>query len=262
MRTVKMGQLSIGQGMPKTCVPVVGRDEEDIRKALEEIRCCGKQPDLVEFRADWFEDVADESKVRAILEQLRAELGEMPLLFTFRTKKEGGERAFGYGQYESLLTSVAKSGLVDAVDVEAFSYVGTEEATDEQVCRLVQLIQDNGCVVVGSNHDFQATPARDEIVRRLRRMQQMGMDIVKVAVMPNCIQDVLALLSATAEASCDDAMCPVITMSMSAQGVISRLSGEVFGSAVTFASVGQESAPGQIALGEMQDLLQAIHNVL
>lgn len=262
MKTVKIRQLSIGEGMPKTCVPVAGRKEEDIRKALKGIRRCERQPDLVEFRADWFENVADESKVRAVLEQFRAELGEMPLLVTFRTKMEGGERVFEYKRYESLLTAVAKSGLADAVDVEAFSYAGTEEASEERICRLVRTIQDYGCIVIGSNHDFQATPAKDEIVRRLRRMQKIGMDIAKIAVMPNCLQDVSELLSATAEVSSDEAMCPVITMSMSGQGVISRLCGEVFGSAVTFASVGQASAPGQIALGEMQELLQAIHGVL
>ena len=39
---------------------------------------------------------------------------------------------------------------------------------------------------------------------------------------------------------------PIITMSMAATGVISRVCGEVFGSALTFGAVGKASAPGQI----------------
>ena len=39
---------------------------------------------------------------------------------------------------------------------------------------------------------------------------------------------------------------PVITMAMSGMGAVSRISGEIFGSSVTFASVEECSAPGQL----------------
>ena len=52
---------------------------------------------------------------------------------------------------------------------------------------------------------------------------------------------------------------PIITMSMSGMGVISRLAGEVFGSALTFGSVKAASAPGQIPVDKLNNILEVIH---
>ena len=52
---------------------------------------------------------------------------------------------------------------------------------------------------------------------------------------------------------------PVITMSMGVLGGVSRLCGEAFGSAMTFANPGQASAPGQISLDVVNDVLDALH---
>ena len=65
-------------------------------------------------------------------------------------------------------------------------------------------------------------------------MQELGADIPKIAVMPQNKQDVLTLLAATEEMNRNHADRPIITMSMAGTGVVSRLCGEVFGSALTF----------------------------
>ena len=59
---------------------------------------------------------------------------------------------------------------------------------------------------------------------------------------------VIALLAATAEMADHHPETPVITMSMGALGAVSRLCGEAFGSAMTFANPGTASAPGQVGL--------------
>jgi 3-dehydroquinate dehydratase-1 len=48
-------------------------------------------------------------------------------------------------------------------------------------------------------------------------------------------------------------------MSMSSIGLTSRLVGEQFGSAITFATVGKASAPGQIDYQELNQMLDIIH---
>ena len=106
--------------------------------------------------------------------------------------------------------------------------------------------------VVGSNHDFQATPSREEIIRRLVFMQELGVDIPKIAVMPQNKQDVLVLLSATEEMVREHDATPVVTMSMGPKGVISRIAGKVFGSAITFGTVGKASAPGQLEVSDLR----------
>ena len=89
MNTVNVRKVEIGKGIPKICVPVVGITRDDIIDAA----CKAKETaDLVEWRADWYEDVLDFKKTEKMMEELRETLGDIPLLFTFRTLKEGGEK--------------------------------------------------------------------------------------------------------------------------------------------------------------------------
>ena len=52
---------------------------------------------------------------------------------------------------------------------------------------------------------------------------------------------------------------PVITMSMGTLGAVSRLCGEAFGSAMTFANPGAASAPGQVPLDVVNEVLESLH---
>ena len=76
--------------------------------------------------------------------------------------------------------------------------------------------------------------------------------------MPHDSTDVLTLLAATVEMKNKYFATPIITISMSKLGVASRLCGEVFGSAMTFASAGDSSAPGQIGLDVVNAVLDSI----
>lgn len=251
MKTVMLRNVEVGAAAPKVIVPIVGKTREEIVAKGHELANIPLH--VVEWRVDFYEDVFDTQKVLSTLRQLREALGDTPILFTFRTKKEGGEKAIDSDAYTALNTAVAQSGDVDAVDVEIFS-------GDEVVKRNIDAIHAAGKVVVGSNHDFDKTPSQADLIYRLRKMQDMGADIPKIAVMPRSKADVLTLLSATEEMSRCYADRPIITMSMSATGVISRLCGEVFGSAMTFGAVGQVSAPGQIPVERLNAATEIIHN--
>lgn len=85
---------------------------------------------------------------------------------------------------------MAKSKLVDIVDVELFT-------GDEFVKEMIEVAHENGVKVIMSNHDFFKTPSKEEIVSRLCKMQELGADIVKIALMPEKEEDVLTVLSAT-----------------------------------------------------------------
>ena len=253
MNTVKVRNIEIGAGIPKICVPIVGVTREEILAAAENIK--STKADVVEWRVDWYEDIFDFAKTEATMKALREALGEMPILFTFRTSKEGGEKAIETETYVELNQNAAKTGLIDLVDVEAFT-------GDEAVKAVVETAHANGVKVIASNHDFHKTPAKEEIVSRLRKMQELGADIPKIAVMPQNKKDVLTLLAATEEMASEYADRPIITMSMSETGVISRLSGEVFGSALTFGAVGKVSAPGQMGIEDLTTVLGLLHKSL
>ncbi len=177
------------------------------------------------------------------------------LLATCRTSNEGGEIAIDDETYADLTVALAESGAVDLVDVE---YRRDRAAVE----RIVAAAHARGVAVVASNHDFDATPPKDEIVARLCEMQELGADICKIAVMPRSTTDVLTLLDATRTMHEDHADRPLITMSMGGLGVVSRIAGQVFGSAATFGMVGTASAPGQVAAEELRSVLGLIDRAL
>ena len=250
---VEVRGVKIGEGVPKICVPIVGKTKEEILAAaisFEDVAL-----DVVEWRVDWFEGVFDFAQVEDVLKDLRSALGETPILFTFRTSKEGGEKAIEADAYAELNKKAAATGLVDLVDVEAF--IG-----DTYVEKVVKTSHECGVKVIASNHDFRKTPPKAELISRMRKMQELGADIPKIAVMPQSTEDVLTLLSATEEMRRCYADRPVITMSMAGTGVVSRMCGEVFGSALTFGAAGKVSAPGQIDVEELRTVLGIIHKSL
>ena len=250
MNTIKVRDIEIGAGAPKIIVPIVGVTKEDI---LNEAKTFDSIPvDVVEWRVDWFEHVFEFDKVEDVLKELRTVLGNIPLLLTFRTKKEGGEKAIDTKDYKELNLRAAKTGYVDFIDVEIFT-------GDDVVREIIDGAHAAGVRVIASNHDFFKTPAKSDIIYRLRKMQDMGADIPKIAVMPQSKRDVLTLLCATEEMVTDYADRPIITMSMAGTGVISRLCGEVFGSSMTFGAAKKAAAPGQMGVNDLNTVLDLLH---
>lgn len=253
MNKVHVRNMVLGVGMPKICVPIVGRNEEEIVLQAGKIKEAG--PDLAEWRADWFEGVWEKNRLRKILKLLRKELGEMPLLVTFRTKQEGGEQEISVEDYEEFLGEVLSSGQADLVDVELFM-------GEELLTAVAEKAHEQGVKVVASSHDFEKTPPMREMTERLRRMEKAGADLLKLAVMPEDPGDVLTLFAVTWQMKERKEGQPVITMAMGGNGVVSRIAGEVFGSALTFGTVGKASAPGQVEAGELQRMLTLLHKNL
>lgn len=249
MNPVIVRNVKIGEGIPKICVSIVGRTRNEIIDEAKEILAL--PADLVEWRADWFENVFDFEQVKSVLNSLREILGKKPVLFTFRTAKEGGERAIEDITYIALNKVAAESGKVDLLDVELF-------AGDTVVDEVLNIAHQNHVKVIVSNHDFEKTPSKEEMISRLQKMEEMGADILKIAVMPKSSKDVLTLLSTTEEMH-ELTEKPVVTMSMSDIGVVSRVSGELFGSAITFGAAGKASAPGQIPAEELRNVLEILH---
>lgn len=250
MKTITIRNIKIGEGSPKIIVPIVGKAKKEIIEMAQNLN--ELKIDLVEWRVDFYDEVFNIEKVIDTLKDLRCILNNKLILFTIRTKKEGGEKDISMEEYTTLNKAVAESGNADLIDVEIF--LGDDIVRDN-----ISNIQKTGAIVVGSSHEFYRTPDKDDIVSRLRSMQDLGADILKIAVMPQSPEDVLTLLSATNEMYTKYADRPIVTISMGSMGVISRLSGGVFGSAMTFGAVGQVSAPGQIPVEELSTTLNILH---
>lgn len=248
MKTVEVRGVVFNEGSPKICVPVLGKTENEI---LEEFDCLKPLDyDLAEFRADHFEFVEDFSKVEMLLKKIR-ENHHKPLLFTFRTATEGGVHEMPEDRYFALNRAVIGSGAADLIDVELFR-------NPAEIRNLLKFAKEKDVKVIMSNHDFLKTPAKEEIINRLVKMQEYGADITKIAVMPQSEEDVMTLLSATLEMKRGKSDRPCITISMDTLGIISRLSGELFGSCMTFAAARRASAPGQVTAKDLRKILNLL----
>ncbi|MGG4214776.1 type I 3-dehydroquinate dehydratase [Paenibacillus sp. FSL L8-0638] len=250
-KIVKVKDVLIGEGAPKICVPMVGETLEQLKEEATYLRTLDL--DIVEWRGDFFEHVEDLEKVKAALHEIRSILANIPLVFTFRSAREGGEKEISAASYVELNRTIAATGQVELIDVELFN----EEA---DVKTLVEAAHKHNVYVIISNHDFHKTPSKEEIVSRLCKAQELGGDLPKIAVMPTNTADVLTLLDATRTMAEEHADRPIITMSMAGKGVVSRLTGELFGSALTFGAAKKASAPGQIPVTELREILTVLHS--
>lgn len=248
---IEIKNIKVGDGIPKICVPIVGKTKADILSQANAIK--NVKHDLVEWRVDYYEDITNPEKVKEVLTELNHTLDTTPLLFTFRTKAEGGELDLSKEEYLQINLNAIQIGLIDLIDVELFT-------GEDFVKTIINEAHAKDIKVVVSNHDFERTPSKKELVTRLQRMQNVGADIPKLAVMPVDKSDVLTLLGATDEMYSNYADRPIVTMAMGKNGMISRICGEFFGSAITFGSVKEASAPGQIPAEELSALLQILHN--
>ena len=246
MKNIRIKDINLN-GMPKICVPVTGVTENEILGEFNKLK--NTPLDLVELRADYFEFVQDQTKVTDLLEKIR-KLYDKPLLFTLRTKKEGGVSYINTDYYFKLNKNVIESKLVELIDIEFFSQA-------EGVDSIVDLSRKNRVVTILSNHDFLKTPPEEEIISRVNKMMDCG-DIAKIAVMPNSEEDVLTLLFAALKLK-KEKKGPFIAISMGPLGIISRISCELIGSCMTYASHKDKSAPGQIDAKLIKEIIKIMH---
>ena len=206
--------------------------------------------DLIEWRIDFFDQVEDAEKLVETAKKLRQVMSEMPLLTTFRTHFEGGVKKLSEEEYFDICRVLIKEKATDLLDLELFRKTS-------KLKEIIAEAHENNIYIIMSNHDFDKTPETSELERRLTLMKTYGADIAKIAVMPNSARDVLNLLLATDNIKYK-LNCPLITMAMGDLGKVTRISGEVFGSCLTFGTVGDASAPGQIESTNLKGILNTL----
>ena len=235
---------------PRVCISIIDREADDIVNKAR--RLIDEGAELIEWRIDHFVGLKDNEAIRDVLNRLRPMMKETILIATIRSKAQGGEAFFE--DEESItdaLREIAKAHVADIIDIEFFAFPNAVE--------IIKDLQQRGAIVLASHHDFSSTPRIPVMKMTLDRMAEADADIVKLAVMPTKPSDVLDLLKVTDEFLTAHPNLPIITISMGSMGVLSRISGEVFGSCVTFGAVGEQSAPGQMQMDELKRAISFIH---
>ncbi|MEE4452972.1 type I 3-dehydroquinate dehydratase [Novosphingobium resinovorum] len=254
-RSIRIRDVEIGAGRTRTIVSLIESTPDAV---LSRARLLGsmREVDVVEYRLDFLDRALDPQAVAATIRPVAEAIKGKPLVVTFRTKAEGGQKAITPEEYAAVYRAVLDGGAADLLDVEAALLA------HPVVAQVKADAQAKGCRVILSHHDFAATPSVEMLVGLLRRQQALGADICKVAVMPHDAGDLLRLLEATWIMRRDHADRPLVTMAMGGIGAVSRLAGEAFGSALSFGALGDPSAPGQIEVARLHATLAIVHDAI
>lgn len=103
---------------------------------------------------------------------------------------------------------------------------------------------DTPLTVVGSYHDYDATPDADAIVSKLTKMDA---DIRKGAFRVNRMADLASILEASKKVQGRH-----VLLGMGALGAVTRIRADVLGNEFSFGYVGEPTAPGQFSVDEMK----------
>jgi 3-dehydroquinate dehydratase-1 len=248
---VAVRQKIIGGVRPLVCVPLLAAQKTDLIDQAKRLRSLS--PDLFEWRVDSYDKAADPADCLATLGDLRAIIGDTPLIFTCRIAAEGGMQSIDAQTRLTLIDAAIASAVPDIVDIELCNPPAFIQAVQAAAAR-------NGVRLILSYHDFAHTPEAADILGKLEQAQTQGADIAKVAVMPNDYKDVLTLLNATLKARSTTVKIPIVTMAMGQMGAVTRLAGGLFGSDITFAIGDASSAPGQIPIDRLRQAMAPLYD--
>ncbi|MGN0996463.1 MAG: type I 3-dehydroquinate dehydratase [Candidatus Ventricola sp.] len=245
-KTVRLGRVTLGEGMPKICVPVMGQDAQTIRAAA--MRAARAQADLIELRADSLGQAPDAA---CVIDACRAARDAgLPLILTMRTRRDGGAGSDDAAMYEALLCAVARAGVCEAIDCEL-------SAGEACFARVVRASHEAGIPVIGSSHEFGEIGDMRRAADWLLRQEALGADVCKAAVMTRTGAQALEAALVMARAG-ERMRTPIIAIAMGPAGVLTRVGGAFIGSCLTFGTAGEASAPGQMDAQALRLVMESL----
>ena len=191
---------------------------------------------VLEIRIDSFDSTG---QGLAYLKELKSRFGQQfGLLATCReTEETRPDRAAVFQ---------AAAGIAHAIDIEF-------ESPDREA--LVQMGHAAGCRVFLSSHNFEKTPAQNELLRILEESRRLNCEACKIAVYANDMRD-MQRLSHFLLTHFDDHL---ITIAMGPNGLSSRIMHPVLGSLVSYGYLEKPNAPGQLSLDELHETMMKFH---
>lgn len=223
----------------KIVVPIIPKNLDEV-KDIDSSKY--ERADIIEWRADYLAKDDILKVAPAVFEKFSG----YEILFTLRTVNEGGFAELSPEDYISLLTDVDALYHPDYIDFEYFTY----KSHFDQLLSFPNLSL--------SYHNFHETP--ENLMEIFSELTTLAPRVVRISVMPHNEQEVLDLMNYTRGFKTLNPEQTYATVSMGKLGKLSQISGDVTGSAWTFASLDCEnaSAPGQIKLLDMKKIMTVL----
>jgi len=213
----------------------VGFDDKVTPKVIDESIQQGL--DIAEVRVDLFSLLEP-----AYVQQRIKAFSRLATIGTIRSQIEGGKWRGTEEQRLSLFRAITP--FVDSLDIELSS--------DQILSAVVSLCATQRKTLIISHHDFDGTPSLSDLHRIVDRSKQTGADVVKVATMVKSDNDVRVLAELTTSRKSDN----LVVIGMGSVGLITRLTFPALGSLMTFAYIGEQTAPGQLHFQDLREDLR------
>jgi 3-dehydroquinate dehydratase type I len=212
----------------RICAVITGKN---LKEFITNLKKAQKQTDWVELRVDYIRDfkIEDIAKIKKGVKKNS--------IFTCRKPNEGGEFKGAEKERLAILNAALKEGF-DLIDIElsSFDKVRIPAGNPRMIC---------------SYHDFKKTPSLEQLKKIAAKMEKTGAPIIKLVTMINELDDNQKLFELLAAKKNESKM---IVLGMGEKGKITRLLSPLWGGFMTFASIGQATAPGQMTVKELKDV--------
>ena len=190
--------------------------------------------DVAELRLDLLKLPAEDLRTRLTGNTL-------PLLLTARHPDEGGQGP---------ADPAARAAMIEPL-LDLAALVDLELRSAMQMQSTLKKARDLGVPVIGSFHDFHATPSDDVLLGALNFGQQAGLDALKIATYLNTQDDLIRLMKLAAGTH----RLRLSVMGMGPLGRVSRLVLAKAGSLLNYGFIGTSNAPGQWPVARLKELL-------
>lgn len=201
--------------------------------------------DAVELRVDHLSDHSPHNVMKQ-LSYLRMATGSLPVVFTIRTKAQGGLFPNDWKKVIALYRASFKA---------AVEYIDLELTMPHGIHTIVMKEKTSVTKVIGSHHDFAAAFKWDseEWENRFNQAISLNVDIVKFVGMAKCLEDNWALEYFRSKHQSK----PLIAINMSEVGKISRVINNLL-TPITSSDLPSSAAPGQLTIKQINELYAEI----
>lgn len=232
----------------KICLPIMAENFREVYKIVESYND-NEKVDMYELRTDSFLDNLDYDGLMQGWKDLKA-VSEKPVIFTYRTKFEGGMGESSITEYNEIIRTVMNDVRPQFLDLELSSCYG-----DANAKMYIRLAKQLGTEVILSKHDLVYTGSAKEIEMMFMRMHYLGCRIPKIAVTANSEKDVINLVMGAEKTKSQ--IGDIIAISMGELGKKTRIPGVFNKSAIGFSKpVGKKVDENKIAITGQIDLIE------
>jgi 3-dehydroquinate dehydratase-1 len=244
----------------KICVPIPIKSASISENNILIKNVMDLNPNLVEFRLDYLDDVQDITKdfVSHLVNRIKHKI---PVICTFRDYSEGGKINLDTRDRVKLMKTIIEAQP---------TYIDLEMNIENQnLSDLIQLSSQNKTNIIYSHHNFEKTPSFKEMseffdtfLNRLKNQIQIDTktlekSIFKLVFMAKAFEDNLIPLKLCKIKSSKELR--LISFCMGELGFFSRIFCNFSGSFLTYSSMQEKTAPGQININTLREILQLLN---